>query len=79
MNMINELWDRIAATGEGKATADAADLALALIELRAAVNSLTASSARHEETLHHVDKHLGKLASACKASYSRVTAELLGD
>ncbi|HVX14147.1 MAG TPA: hypothetical protein VHC22_23375 [Pirellulales bacterium] len=77
--MNNVLWDRIAEMAQGKRTTEAVDLALALIELRDLVSSLNAGSARNQESLHHIDKQLGKLASACNVSYSRVTAELVGD
>lgn len=77
--MNKDVWDRIAEAAQGEEAIDSADVALALLDLRAMFDRLHANFGRCQDSLHHVDKHLGKLASACHVSYSRVTAELLGD
>ena len=77
--MNNELWDRLADAANGKQTIEMVELASALLELRAEIDALKAKYARCQDSLHHIDKNLGKVASACKVSYGRVTAELLGD
>lgn len=77
--MNTEVWSRVAAAADGKQPIEPADLASALLELRADLQSLSASHRRCEDRVHHVDKQLGKVAAACKTSYSRVTAELIGE
>ncbi|MGH7140537.1 MAG: hypothetical protein ACREHD_32790 [Pirellulales bacterium] len=77
--MNKELWDRLTEAANGRRTIEAVDLASALVELRAALDALKANDARRADSLHHIDKHLGRLSSACKVPYGRVTAELLGE
>jgi hypothetical protein len=76
--MNKEVWDRVAEAANGKAAICEADLALALVDLRVALDTLKDSYSRCQDSLHHIDKQLAKVSSACHVTYSRVTGELLG-
>lgn len=77
--MNKEVWDRIAEAVKDEGAIGGADLARALIDLRVALDMLRDNYGRCQDSLRHIDKQVAKVSSACHATYSRVTAELLGE
>jgi hypothetical protein len=79
LTMKKEVCNRVAEAANGSGTINSQELAAALIDLRVALDGLGGNYGRCQDSLHYIDKQLAKVSAACRVTYCRVTAELVGE